>query len=201
MATALSVQTELRALEPTLQAALQALENRLNATDQATTNMEITVTGRLSEFRREFTEEQSRVVDAASLRFAEIGRKSDNFTNDAQRAINEIRQQLSDQQATAQKIINDCQETFQQASVEILDIKKRLHDIDVHLQGHPPTDWHQVSERAITDLKARIERLEGSAAGPPARDGGSAKRRGFISEEDMKPDNYDGDLSRFRKWR
>ena len=99
------------------------------------------------------------VIDQAAKRFANMEIKASSASNDMQalhKAAKETFEQMSKEVANTdakmQTLHDECARLFQECSGKLGETKVELGELQGHLKGHPPPDWHIKADQTMMDI-------------------------------------------------
>ena len=105
--------------------------------------------------------------------------------------------------ATDEKIqnLNDqCAQLFAGCSNRMTNMERELEEIKGQAAGMTAQEWHRRAEQELLELKRKMEVVEGRR-GPEVKTNAFPKHRGLIPEKECRPDKFDGEIGKFRRWR
>ena len=218
MSTAPTTIADLQALQASSAADSQSIKDKMDLMigeydqkigliEQNILGLGVTMDVKLNDIQRKIQDDQMNVIDQAAKRFVEIEVRAGNTSNDmqvihqaAKDTFEQMRQEVTNTDAKIQALHDECARMFKECSDKLGATGQDIISMKEHLNGHPPRDWHLKADQTIIDVQNRVNYLEHNM-GLGATTGVSTKNTGLIPEKECRPDKFDGEIGKFRRWK
>ena len=220
MSTAPATIADLQALQASSAADSQSIKDKMDLMigeydqkigliEQNILGLGVTMDVKLNDIQRKIQDDQMNVIDQAAKRFVEIEVRAGNTSNNmqvihqaAKDTFEQMRQEVANTDAKIQALHDECARMFKECSDKLGATGQDIISMKEHLNDQPPRDWHGTSRQIRPSSMSRIGSTTWSTTwGQEPPQGYSTKNRGLIPEKECRPDKFDGEIGKFRRWK